>query len=153
MTMRTLAIADLAALEELAVVGETEGFRFIRRFVDELTAGRVRLDDRCEFFLGVTAHDQLVGIGGVTPDPYLPDPHVGRLRHLYVRRDHRGAGIGRTLVAHLEGRAQHCYALLRLRTDSAAAAHFYEQLGYEAVQTATSTHQRALRADAREPAT
>jgi GNAT superfamily N-acetyltransferase len=145
MTTRTLAIADHAALNELAALGETEGFRFIRRFVDDLTAGRVRPNNRCEFFLGVTAGDQLVGIGGVTPDPYLQDPLVGRLRHLYVRPGHRGAGVGRLLVAQLEARAEHCYAFLRLRTDTAAAARFYEQLGYEPVTTATATHQRALR--------
>jgi hypothetical protein len=77
MTTRLLTIADLGALQELARLGQAEGFRFLRRFVDELAAERTR----------------------------------------YRRR----AGLGRTLVKHLEARARPCYALLRLRTDSPAA--------------------------------
>lgn len=143
--VRALTFTDLAALNELAALSEAEGFRFVRRFLADLAATRVRLDGRCEFFLGTTARDQLVGIGGVTPDPYVQKADVGRLRHLYVRPDMRRTGIGRTLVAHLEARAEPCYALLRLRTDTTAAARFYQQLGYESVATATATHQRAIR--------
>ena len=153
MTIRVLTIVDLTTLHELAALGEAEGFRFVRRFVDELTVGHIHLDRPCEFFLGATVDSHLVGIGGVTPDPYVQGPHVGRLRHLYVRPDVRGAAIGRALVARLEARAHQCYTLLRLRTDTAAAARFYERLGYTAVIDPAATHQRVLTIDAHTPAT
>jgi ribosomal protein S18 acetylase RimI-like enzyme len=143
---RFLDASDLDALLELATLGEAEGFLFVRRFVDDLIGGRVKLADPCEFFLGAFVGDQLIGIGGVTADPYIQDPDIGRLRHLYVRSEFRGSGIGRALVAQLEARARRCYAQLRLRTDTVVAARFYEGLGYEVVPDASATHRRVLRA-------
>jgi GNAT superfamily N-acetyltransferase len=136
--------SDLSALREMSGIAEAEGFRFVTRLLDDLDAGRVRLDARCEFFLTTLDGDQLVAIGGVTPDPYRPDPRIGRLRHLYVRADKRGMGLGRGLVADLERRAVSCYELLRLRTDSPAAAAFYERIGYQAVTSESATHHRML---------
>jgi GNAT superfamily N-acetyltransferase len=136
--------SDLSALREMSGIAEAEGFRFVTRLLDDLGAGRVQLDARCEFFLATLDGDQLVAVGGVTPDPYLPDPRIGRLRHLYVRADRRGMGLGHRLVADLERRAVTCYDLLRLRTDNPAAAAFYERIGYQAVASGSATHQRML---------
>jgi ribosomal protein S18 acetylase RimI-like enzyme len=141
---RFLDASDLDALLGIATLGEAEGFLFVRRFVDDLIGARVKLADQCEFFLGVFVDDQLAGIGGVTADPYVQDPDIGRLRHLYVRSEFRGSGVGRALVAELEARAQLCYAQLRLRTDTAGAARFYERLGYDAIDDASATHRRTL---------
>jgi hypothetical protein len=47
----------------------------------------------------------------------------------------------------LEERASHCYARLRLRTDISVASRFYEQLGFEAIESDSITHLRALPAD------
>lgn len=144
MPTRPLTPADLPALRALAALAEGEGFLFVTRFLDELLARRVRLDAPDEFFVGALIDGQLAAIGGVTPDPYVGDPRTGRLRHLYVRPDHRGEGIGRALVAELERRAEACYACLRLRTDTSAAAAFYERLGYHPVTSSSATHQRML---------
>ncbi|MEP6621904.1 MAG: GNAT family N-acetyltransferase [bacterium] len=144
MPTRLLTIADLPALDDLGSLSDSEGFRFVRRFIDDITNGRARLDSPCEFFLANTIDERLVGFGGVTTDPYVEDPRVGRLRHLYIRPEVRGTGIGRALVAQLEGRAEGCYTQLRLRTDTLAAARFYERLGYEAIASDSATHQRVL---------
>jgi GNAT superfamily N-acetyltransferase len=143
-SIRALRLADLAQVRELAVLAEAEGFQFVRRFADELSERSIALDAPCEFFLATLADDRVIAIGGVTADPYVGDPHVGRLRHLYVRPDARGAGVGRELVARLEIRARDCYDVLRLRTDAAGAAAFYECLGYSPMQAASATHSRVL---------
>ena len=143
---RPLIASDIAALREIAALAEAEGFRFVTRFLDDLVNERVCLDAPCEFFLATLHGGQLLAIGGVTPDPYIDDSRVGRLRHVYVRADKRRTGLGRTLVAQLERRAAACYDRLRLRTDNPAAAAFYERVGYEAVASESSTHHRLLSA-------
>ena len=147
MESRPLRLSDLPALRELASLAEAEGYNFVARFLAELTASTAPADALVNFF-GLTDRNQLVAFGGVTPDPYRIPGDIGRLRHVYVRPDRRGEGIGGHLVALLENHARGAgYRLLRLRTPTVAAAHFYEQLGYEAVLDDTATHQRVLRVE------
>jgi GNAT superfamily N-acetyltransferase len=146
METRAVTPADLPAIRELASLGEAEGFRFVRRFADQLEAGTVQLDSRDEFFFAVFDCLTLLAVGGVTRDPYVDDPRAGRLRHVFVRKEWRGTGIGRRLVTELEVRAADRYTYLRLRTDSVRAAEFYEHLGYMPTAEATATHERSLRA-------
>jgi len=141
---RTLTPADLSIIRDLSRVAEAEGFRFVTRFADECANGSVQLDAPGEYFYGVFENDDLVALGGVTPDPYVGDASVGRVRHVFVRPEFRARGVGRMLVDRLEARAQNRYTRLRLRTDRAAAAAFYERLGYRAISNDTATHERAL---------
>ena len=72
-------------------------------------------------------------------------PPIGRLRRLYVLPDARRQGVGRALVRRLEFDAMPHFTRLVLRTDSDAAARFYEALGYERLPAGGSaTHARAL---------
>jgi len=142
--LRPFGIADLPRLRELAGVASAEGFRFLDRFLDDLVADRVQLDAAGEFFVAHVEGERLVSIGGVTPDPYVDDVGVGRLRHVYVHPSVRRAGIGRALVEHLEERARSCYAWLQLRTDTETAARFYERLGYLPIRSESATHRRPL---------
>ena len=95
--------------------------------------------------LGALNRTELVGVGGLTPDPYVDDPAVGRVRHVYVAAAHRRQGIGRRLIRALEDRAHGVYEHLRLRTDSPAAAAFYETLAYVPIAADNATHARSLR--------
>lgn len=144
--IRPLGVADIPALRELAVLAVAEGFGFVTRFLDDVTLDRVALGASREFFVAVVEDEQLLAIGGVTPDPYIDDASIGRLRHVYVRPDVRGKHIGRALVRYIEERAARCYASVRLRTDTREAAQFYERLGYDPVDSKSATHQRSLRA-------
>ena len=144
MLIRPLAAPDTAWLERIAEEARDEGFQFVTRFLADLAAERAALDTQREFFLGAFESDELVGFGGVTPDPYIDDATVGRLRHLFVRPAARRLGIGRSLVRALEDRAAPIYQRLRLRTNTHAAARFYERLGYDRSIESNSTHSRPL---------
>jgi GNAT superfamily N-acetyltransferase len=144
MIIRSPCAEDVAAVQRLAAEAEAEGFRFLTRFLNDLANHRVSLADGREFFLAAVEQDHLVGVGGVTPDPYVDDPTTGRLRHLYVSPDVRRRGVGRALVRSLEARALPTYRRLRLRTDTTLAARFYAQLGYEWTSDTHATHEHRL---------
>jgi GNAT superfamily N-acetyltransferase len=144
MDIRPLEQTDLVEVAALAAAAENEGFRFLTRFVTEAAARTVSLNSAIEFFVCVHDSGSIIAVGGVTRDPYVAVDGVGRLRHLYVAEPERRRGVGRALVASLEARASAAYAVLRLRTDTAEAARFYEELGYSRVIDATATHSRNL---------
>jgi GNAT superfamily N-acetyltransferase len=140
--IRPLTCADLESVRELATIAAAEGFQFLGRLIIELENGWLQLGEPAEFFLCVVLDARLVAVGGVTPDPYVTDAQVGRLRHVYVHPDYRGMNLGRLLVRELESRAATAYPILRLRTDTIRAARFYESLGYRVTNSAHATHVR-----------
>jgi ribosomal protein S18 acetylase RimI-like enzyme len=149
--IRPLTRIDVEQIRSLADEGTAEGFQFVARFVSDLESAEFPLDDRRQFFLGAFDGNRLVAIGGVTPDPHLDDKHIGRIRHVYVARDARRCGVGLRLIDALELRARHEYTTLRLRTDTEAAAAFYEAIGYQRTNEANATHCRALMRDRATP--
>ncbi|HET7234756.1 MAG TPA: GNAT family N-acetyltransferase [Longimicrobium sp.] len=143
--IRVLDPFPAAAVESLAAESVREGFRFVRRLMDEHASGQVRFDRPGEVLLGVYDGPELVAIGGVTHDPYGGDASVGRVRHVYVHPAHRRRGVGAALVGALEARAHGRFTALVLRTDTAPAARFYAALGYRALAGGgTATHRREL---------
>lgn len=123
-----------------------EGFRFVRRLVDDHASGHVRFDGPGEVLLGVYEGPELVAVGGVTRDPYGgDDASVGRVRHVYVHPAHRRGGVGAALMAALEAHARGRFRALVLRTDTDGAARFYAALGYRPLPPGgTATHRREL---------
>jgi GNAT superfamily N-acetyltransferase len=146
MEIRILEVADIGAIHALATEAESEGFRFVTRLLNDLASGAAQLETESEFFKGIFDRDSLVALGGITPDPYIDDHQVGRVRHVFVTRAYRGRGVGRLLMRSIEAQASGRYRRLRLRTDSAAAAAFYERLGYARVTQESATHERTCQA-------
>ena len=145
MEIRACAGLPHAALAPLVAESRAEGFAFLARLVAEHDAGVARFDGPGECLLGVYDGGALLAIGGVTRDPYDTEPRAGRLRHVYVRADARRRGVGRALVQALEAHARTRFATLALRTDTGAAARFYEALGWTPLPAGgTATHRRVL---------
>lgn len=142
MTIRPLNADDVMSIECLAVESLEEGFRFLERMLSDLRAGVISFDTPRQFFLGVFEDDALVAVGGVTPDPYTSRPDTGRVRHVFVTRAARRRGVGRALLNALETRACVQFVILRLRTDTDAAARFYERIGFERASQPDATHLR-----------
>ena len=117
-------------LAGLVAEAEAAGHRFVRRLVNEWESGSNRFARPGEAFFAAVADGRVVGVCGLNIDPYLTDRHVGRVRHLYVLAESRRRGIGRRLVAEVIAAARGRFDRLRLRTESEAAARFYEALGF-----------------------
>lgn len=118
---------DFGALRNEA---SAESYGFIEGLREEWLAGRYDgQDDRFAAF--VAFHEgELAGIGALTPDPYDPEPDILRVRHVYVRPLHRGAGVGRTLAAALIQQGLALAPRLSLRAADRHSVAFWEANGF-----------------------
>lgn len=145
--LRIERVTSLPA-EELAglvAASEAEGFGFLRRLREEWTTARERFDRPGEAFFTARTQGRLVGVCGLSRDPYAGQPDVGRVRRLYVLPAHRQHGVGRRLVETVLEAARPHFRLLSLRTDNPVAARFYEGLGFDPYPgLECTTHLRSL---------
>jgi GNAT superfamily N-acetyltransferase len=144
-----LTVLPPDALAALVAESEQAGWQFVRRLSEEWTAGANRFDRPGESLFAARAAGRLVGVCGLNVDPYLANPRVGRVRRLYVLAEFRRRGVGRRLLHAVIGSAQGRFGSLRLRTESAQAAAFYERLGFRRqVEVPDCTHVLQLERDA-----
>ena len=145
MQIQTLLPPPWPQVAPLIEASTAEGFRFLTRLKDEYLTGQKCFNAPGETLLGAYHQAELLGVCGLTQDPYSNDPHIGRIRHLYIRPSHRGHGTGSQLVRAIEERAARTFTSLVLRTDSEAASRFYMALGYEPTpESTTATHRLAI---------
>ena len=128
--IRQVDTLDAAALDPLLAESLSEGYRFVQTLLDEYTSGVNRFDTPGAALLGTYRDSRLIGIGGVHQDPYLQRVDVGRVRHVYVLREFRRHGVGRLLLDGLIDHATAHFTMLTLRTNTTAAAAFYEAIGF-----------------------
>lgn len=115
---------------ELLAESEASGYRFLRRVVNEWESGANRFSHTGEALLVAAIDGRWVGVCGLSIDPYLGDPRVGRVRNVYVLADCRKTGIGCQLVEEAIARARGHFDILRLRGEEAGPARLYESLGF-----------------------
>ncbi|MDX1747365.1 MAG: GNAT family N-acetyltransferase [Halobacteriales archaeon] len=132
---------DLGNLIELA---SGEGHSFVLRTRVEWLDGTNRFDRPGEGFFLATAQGIVVGMGGLNVDPFLSDPTVGRLRHLFVAPEQRRLGIGRSLVQVCLDHVAGHFVRVRLRTFDPRASSFYRSVGFDSVDEDAATHTIAL---------
>ena len=123
----------------LAEAPQADG-AFMLRVRDEWLSGDVRFDGPGEILLGIHIGGSLAGVGGVTIDPYSPEPGLGRVRHLYVVKQCRGRGVGRLLMEAILAHARMHFRKLRPRTHNPRAARLYERIGFTRVDAPEETH-------------
>ncbi|MFJ3522762.1 GNAT family N-acetyltransferase [Pseudomonas sp. NPDC090203] len=111
---------QIPALEKEAVA---EGFRFITRLNSEWHSGSNRFDAPGECLMAVYLNRQLVGIGGLSVDPFTQAP-TGRLRRVYVTPASRRQQVGRKLVGVLLSHAALHFETVGLHTDTAQGTAF-----------------------------
>ena len=132
-------------LTALLAESEQQGFRFVRRLVEEWESGANRFDRPGEALFVARVGNDVVGVCGLNVDPYADDPKIGRVRHLYVLVPHRRSGVGEQLVADVLEAARGRFERLHLRTTNAIAARLYERLGFR--RTAARDHTHVLDVD------
>lgn len=121
----------LSEIDMLVEESDHEGFRHLKRLVNEYQAGINRFDKQGEALFVAYAHNRIVGICGLTQDPYSQEGTIGRVRRLYVSKDFRGSGIGSLLMDEIMKEAKLHYRTLVLKTDNPIADKFYCSLGFE----------------------
>lgn len=113
----------------------SEGYKFIRRLVDEYATGSNKFDKNGEAIYVAKIDGEVIGIGGLNIDPYLSLPDVGRVRHLYVFRQNRGTGVGKKLLITIIDEARKHFRTLRLSsTDNPVAENLYIECGFSKVE-------------------
>ncbi|QNM96447.1 GNAT family N-acetyltransferase [Chitinimonas koreensis] len=118
-------------IEALCALGEAEGFRFLRRLVDDWRCGDNRFDQDGEAFYAVWLDGRLAGVGGLNRD--CDDASLARVRRVYVHPEARSHGVGHALIAAIEAAAAGRFRRLVLYTNAVPAMHFYEGLGYRRI--------------------
>lgn len=126
---RVAALPEAKLAEHLAE-SEAEGFRFVRRLIDEWHSAANRFEQPGEGFFTASLDGRLLGFCGLNRDPFAPAPDVGRIRRMYVLAEFRRLGIGRLLIKAVVAAARDHFVQLNLRTDNLAASQFYERQGF-----------------------
>jgi len=123
-----------AAMQAEAIA---EGYRFLERLAADWAAGVTHFDRAGEALLAAYSARVLVGIAGLTIDPFLPD--ALRMRRCYVRAAYRRQGIGRMLATAL---LELPTSAGRLVTVNAAkgSTRYWESLGFAPDARAEHTH-------------
>lgn len=142
--IRLLSEFPKSELAPLLAESEAQGFRLLRRLVDDYESGSNCFDRAGECLIGAFHEGALVGIGGLNIDPFLNDPKVGRIRRVYVLSAFRGQGAGRALMAALLAHARGKFRMLRLRTREAPARRLYESLGFQYLGEGETSHELEL---------
>jgi GNAT superfamily N-acetyltransferase len=136
--VRALPLDDLAPL---VAESEREGWRFVRRLVDEWVAGTNRFDRPGEALFVAWLGESIIGVCGLNADPYTADGATGRVRRLYVLRAYRGRGVGGSLLRAVLTAATGRFKRLRVRTENPEAGRLYRRHGFRpAVGEADCTH-------------
>ena len=133
MKLELKEITDLNSVDvsKLVEESEAEGYRFVRRLVDQYEEGTNTFDKEGEILYGVwDQHGHLVAIGGINRDPYSDKSGVGRLRRFYISPGARRQGIGTKLLKKIVDHARGHFKEIVVRTDSANADAFYRANGF-----------------------
>ena len=135
MTATAIQIVRLAEslpddFEALRHEASAESYRFVEGLREEWLAGHYGGGDERLVTFAAFHEGELAGIGALTPDPYDPAPDLLRVRHVYVRPLHRGAGIGRVLAAALIQQGLDLAPRLSLRAADPRASAFWEANGF-----------------------
>ena len=133
--MKIIAVTELPEdFDFLVEEAKSFGHNFLTKMKLEWTSGKNRFNANREI-LCIVFDEQgtTLGIGGLNIDPYADDPSIGRIRHVYIRNDHQGKGIGHLILRRIIESAAGKFTVLRLRTHNLKAIEFYKSLGFALV--------------------
>ncbi|QHJ69382.1 GNAT family N-acetyltransferase [Planococcus halotolerans] len=133
MPMNIKVIEDLSKVDvsKLVEESEAEGYRFLRRLVNQYEDGTNTFNKAGEVLYGVwDPAGELVAIGGLNRDPYSDKSGIGRLRRFYISEHARRQGIGTKLLKEILNYGQGHFSEIVVRTDSSNADAFYRANGF-----------------------
>ncbi|WP_458462450.1 GNAT family N-acetyltransferase [Paenibacillus sp.] len=133
MRIQEISVWNHDDLVAMLAESSSEGFRHIERLIHEYETGINTFEQEDEALFECRMHDKVVGICGLNRDPYSEVNDTGRIRRLYVMREFRRHGVGRSLMDAVIQKAENHYARLVLYTDQSVAGSFYHNLGFREV--------------------
>lgn len=134
---------DLSLIERESAA---EGYRHIRRLIDEYTSGMNRFDMAGEALFVAAVNGEIVGVGGLNRyEEYRRGnsddqegqgtdhrrQRFGRVRRVYVLPSYRRKGIAKAIMAAVLHLAQEHFDGVVLRTFNPEADCFYRSLGFD----------------------
>ncbi|OFX03814.1 MAG: hypothetical protein A3E78_12950 [Alphaproteobacteria bacterium RIFCSPHIGHO2_12_FULL_63_12] len=131
---------DVSEIDALVKEARAEGYSHIDRLVENWRNCSNRFDLPGEILLAARFRGRIVAVGGLNCDPYLENPRIGRVRHLYVMPNHRRTGVGHRLVGALLERARGHFAVVRVRAAKGDAPLFYDAIGFQRVGDRDASH-------------
>ncbi len=131
---------NVVLLSILSDDADRDDCHYVRQTMEEWIQGSYRFYHKGEILLGIFQNKECIALGGVCLDPYIKQPHVGRLRRVYVSSEERHKGIGTALVSGIIKYAMMTFTRIRLNTRNTVAAHLYESLGFKPWIEEKSTH-------------
>ncbi len=140
MEIRKIKDSSIGLLEILANEANSEGYRFVQRTIDEWRNYINKFSKKGEILFGIFISDLCVGIGGLNVDPFINDPNIGRIRHVYISQKYRRKGLATLLLRKIIQIAAMHFELLRLYTENPNASSFYESLGFIESKAEKKTH-------------
>tara|TARA_B100000949_G_scaffold135800_1_gene119605 strand:+ start:394 stop:831 length:438 start_codon:yes stop_codon:yes gene_type:complete len=127
-------------MDRLLSAARSEGVRNMDLLQAQWASGEQRFDRNGAALFAALEGEELVAVGGVTPQTGLAEPAM-RMRRFYVHPAHRRAGHGRALARAAMRRGFEQAPLLTCNARATAlAAPFWESLGFEPVRMPDITH-------------
>ncbi|HSL74305.1 MAG TPA: GNAT family N-acetyltransferase [Ilumatobacteraceae bacterium] len=127
------------SLTALAEQADAEGIRVVRAIIDRWESGEERYDRSGEQLLVAVTDDGVVGVGGLTICPTVPD--ALRVRRFYVHPAWRRRGVAAAITSALLASWPRDVSVITCNAQaSAAAPRFWEAMGFEPVADADITH-------------
>ena len=144
--VKLIEFTDLNFTMIYSLVNEAKhnGHNFIQRTIDDWNSGANKFARPGEKLWGLILETELIGIGGLNRDPYTEDINTGRVRHLYIQQAYRRKGYATLLMNVIINNAYVHFTTLRLFTDNPIAAGFYEQLGFQNINSYKASHTLVL---------
>lgn len=143
--IRKISNRNIRALDDLAKESASEGYYIVQRAIDQWNSGVNCFSKPGEVLWGVFLGRKCVAIGGLNADPYADDPKTGRVRRLFVSKEHRRKGIARLLLGRIIRKARKQFHALRLLTNNPNAAILYESLGFEKIEANKANYEKKLK--------
>ncbi len=136
----------IEGLDELVHFSVREGFTFLSRLQKDWMDGSNQFMGYGEGYYSCRYGELLIGLGGISKDPYVGRGQQGRIRRFYVHPNYRRKGVGRLLMETILASHRNYFQRINLYTDNGSAAIFYQSMGFDRVQSVGKvSHSIALR--------
>ncbi len=131
---------DAQKISPLLKKSQSEGYNLVLRLTENWASGANQFDKPGEALYAAEHEGRFLGVGGRSVDPYLDDPAIVRVRHVYILPEWRNFGIGSALMKKILAVPPGLFKKMTLRTLNPVARKFYERLGFDAVDDGPVTH-------------